>query len=382
MVIGLLWSVTHCLQLSSADLSSAYLWLRVQMLGPTLLPVVWLALTLRYTRRSRWLNPITLALLLVIPASTLFMLFGRVPNPVASDAYMIQLGSYALLHVEGGPWFWVHNAYTYSLILVVFVLLVEKTIRMPSPYRREPVILLSGLLLLMMWNLGYMLFLAEYLPVNPTTLVATIVHVLLACAIFRYRLYDIMPIARVRLIEEMPDGLVVLDDAERIVELNPAARAILDVDLKRAIGRHPSRVLADHPVLQQIIGGDTAPRQEFVLERRGEQRYYEMSCSTIGKPGEALGRLITLRDVTQRKVAELEREKLIADLHAAADHVETLSDLLPVCAWCGKIRDDQGYWQRLDHYLQHRSGTEFTHGICPECTSQLSHQLEHQEREQ
>jgi PAS domain-containing protein len=73
------------------------------------------------------------------------------------------------------------------------------------------------------------------------------------------------------------------------------------------------------------------------------------------------------RDVTRRKQAEQEREKLIEDLQESLARVKTLHGLLPICAWCKKVRDDAGYWSSVEEYIEAHSQAEFTHGICPEC---------------
>jgi hypothetical protein len=72
-------------------------------------------------------------------------------------------------------------------------------------------------------------------------------------------------------------------------------------------------------------------------------------------------------DITGRKTAETERERLIGELQEALAKVKTLSGLVPICAWCKKIRDDRGFWNEVEVYVQHRSDATFTHGVCPEC---------------
>jgi len=80
------------------------------------------------------------------------------------------------------------------------------------------------------------------------------------------------------------------------------------------------------------------------------------------------GRLfVFLRDITERKRIEEEREKLIHELQDALANIKTLRGLLPICSYCKKIRDDKGYWNRIESYIQDHSGAEFTHGMCPEC---------------
>lgn len=74
-----------------------------------------------------------------------------------------------------------------------------------------------------------------------------------------------------------------------------------------------------------------------------------------------------LRDITDRKMVEIEREQLIAELTDALAQIKTLKGLLPICSSCKKIRDDMGYWNTLELYIMEHSEAEFTHGICPDC---------------
>jgi hypothetical protein len=78
-----------------------------------------------------------------------------------------------------------------------------------------------------------------------------------------------------------------------------------------------------------------------------------------------------IRDTTERKKIEEERERLIFELREALAQVKTLSGFLPICASCKKIRDDQGYWQQIEAYIRDHSEAEFSHSICPECAREL-----------
>ena len=62
-----------------------------------------------------------------------------------------------------------------------------------------------------------------------------------------------------------------------------------------------------------------------------------------------------------------EREELIRQLQEALSQVKTLTGLLPICAWCKNVRDDQGYWMRVEEYIQDHSDAKFSHGLCPDC---------------
>lgn len=87
-----------------------------------------------------------------------------------------------------------------------------------------------------------------------------------------------------------------------------------------------------------------------------------------GRPRRVIG---THADITEQKQREAEREALIRELQEAMSEVKTLSGLLPICANCKKIRDDQGYWNQIETYIQQHSEAEFSHGICRECAEKL-----------
>ncbi len=78
------------------------------------------------------------------------------------------------------------------------------------------------------------------------------------------------------------------------------------------------------------------------------------------------------QDIAERKSAEQERENLICELKEALANIKTLKGLLPICAWCKKIRDDKGYWKKVETYIREHSDASFTHGICPDCLKKES----------
>ncbi len=78
-----------------------------------------------------------------------------------------------------------------------------------------------------------------------------------------------------------------------------------------------------------------------------------------------------LQEVTERKKSEDEKERLIKDLQQALGEVKKLSGLLPICASCKRIRDDQGYWRQIEAYIRDHSEADFSHGICPKCLKEL-----------
>ena len=74
-----------------------------------------------------------------------------------------------------------------------------------------------------------------------------------------------------------------------------------------------------------------------------------------------------VQDITDRKLAEIERERLNTELQEALDEVKTLRGIVPICMYCNRIRDDDGYWHQVDAYVADRTHARFAHGLCKVC---------------
>ena len=124
-------------------------------------------------------------------------------------------------------------------------------------------------------------------------------------------------------------------------------------------------------VLQRLLRGEVDPVEYWenpVLTRSGEERIIAWHNTLLrDDAGEITGTLSSGEDITERKRAEEERERLIAELRSAATQIKTLSGLLPICMSCKKIRDDAGYWKELEEYIRDHTEADFTHGLCPDC---------------
>ena len=84
-----------------------------------------------------------------------------------------------------------------------------------------------------------------------------------------------------------------------------------------------------------------------------------------------------LQALSRQVMVLLELRRVSARLAEALEHVKTLQGLLPICAWCKRIRDDKGYWDQIEAYFHKSTGADFTHGICPQCLEKAHAEWEH-----
>jgi PAS domain S-box-containing protein len=133
------------------------------------------------------------------------------------------------------------------------------------------------------------------------------------------------------------------------------------------------------------LDGHLAAAQEFFEGKRSSFKVEARYLPKVGDPlwgnltveriadstGEMLFVLAMLEDISERRRAEEERERMIDELKEALANVKTLRGLIPICASCKKIRDDKGFWSQVEVYVRDRSEAEFSHGICPDCMKKL-----------
>ena len=133
--------------------------------------------------------------------------------------------------------------------------------------------------------------------------------------------------------------------------------------------------------MKKAIARDSGPRvsRDVTLSlelehirKDGGTLWVEITTSFIrDEDGLPSGFIGISRDITARKQAEKQRNKLISDLEKALGEVKTLSKLLPICSHCKNIRDDKGDWSKIETYIHKHADTQFSHGICPECAKKF-----------
>lgn len=131
---------------------------------------------------------------------------------------------------------------------------------------------------------------------------------------------------------------------------------------------HPDDSAGYRAMTQDVLQGKSVtPFSTRILSRNGLIIHLEASVGARVREGQVIGARAICQNVTARKKHEQERDRLTMELQGAHKEILTLSNLLPMCAWCKKVRDDQGYWEEVTTFFTKRERINWTHGICPEC---------------
>lgn len=182
------------------------------------------------------------------------------------------------------------------------------------------------------------------------------------------------------------DMLCFLDFNGYFKRLNPAWERALGFTRKELMSRpfiefvHPDdreRTLEQNARVRG--GGQALAFENRYLCKDGSYRWFRWNAA----PDSAEQVIYSVaRDVTASKQAEDEREQLVRELQEALAEVNTLREILPICSYCRKIRDDENYWHTVESYFSQHPTTRLSHGICPSCLrTKLEPQIEELERE-
>jgi PAS domain S-box-containing protein len=184
-----------------------------------------------------------------------------------------------------------------------------------------------------------------------------------------------------RIFDDGPLGIIISDPNHRVLKVNRAFCEMLGYAEEEVVGlsieelTYPEDIEKSKNLSAQALTGEIP---FFRLEKRfvrknGESFWVNLTATVIkDRKGKVLYAIGMIEEITNRKAAEQEREQLISRLKEAIANIRTLTGLLPMCAWCKKIRDDEGYWRRVEDYIKKRTDASFTHGICPQCLKKLA----------
>jgi PAS domain S-box-containing protein len=268
------------------------------------IPVLLFALSLRLVDLWQWLTPLRSALLFALyPITVMIVLTGTHHELFWRDPQFVAAGDFSRILVTNGPWFYVHSAYAFALIGAASVLMILAYPRVHRVFRQQTLWIVMGASLPLLLSLLYVFDLwpwqKDFSPIAYS-------FSMWACArgMGRYRLFDLRPIARDAMVDGMREGMLVLNEKNEIVDINPAARAIVGATTGPIVGRSICEFLPPH-------GGCVHPHDvsqigpEIEMQSEGIERTYDLSISPLSdRQGRHSGRLVLLQDITERRKSE------------------------------------------------------------------------------
>lgn len=322
----------YVLSVSSDNARTMGLLLKIVYLPLVTAPAAGIIFTLQYTGREKWVTRRNLALLSIVPVTTLLLILTNdYYNLMWSSTKPIPVNDLLLLEYTPGPWLWIYTAYSEVLVLFGNILLIQMLIHARRFYRLQITSMLLASFLIQLWGVLPLFKLSSLTYLSVTSLSFFAACLLATLSIFRFRLTDIVPVAPGAVINSMSDGVLILDPETRIVHVNPLIQQLTD---------YPSKIIGTPlqdvwPEWLDHITPTEHARTEIMVTLQDGQRIYDVHTSPLtDRHGNLVNQIVVLRDITDRKRAEIKLKTLFnvsTSITPAADINETFRIISGSC---------------------------------------------------
>ncbi len=317
------WAISYAFELAGPDLAFKYFWTRFRWLFIVLTPAAWLGLTLEHAGLQKWLNRrLTRSLLCIEPLAVLILVWsngysGAIYRSVKLDAS----GAFVRLDLGFAWGTYANGVYSYLLLLAGVLIILRASRHSPQMQRRQGWMIIAAAVIPWIANVLSLSGIPPFSLLDLTPFAFTLSGLMLSWGMFHYRPLEVIPAARELLIENMRDGMIVLDDNNRVIDVNATARAIIGKPSSEIIGYSAEKAFEAWPELSMRFNIQRT-QSEFGFGNGDSRRNFELHVSPIyNKRGRPLGRLIVFRDATERKRSEQslrQQNEYLSALHKTA----------------------------------------------------------------
>ncbi|QNR22875.1 sensor histidine kinase [Croceimicrobium hydrocarbonivorans] len=319
------WAVAYGFELSSTSMENMLFWIKFEYLGIACLPSLWLIFCYSFIGRDNRLNNLTFFSLFAYSAVTYLMMLTNEGHHLFYESTSVDYsGPFPLLSIDPGPWYHLHTIVFYSLVVAGYWALIAHLRHTKPVFRKQNRLLILSTLVPLSVNFGYIfLDLRPYGHLDLTPFAFLLTSFIIAVGLMRFGLFDVTPMARTRVIQELSDGVAVVDSHGRLIDFNGAFEEIMkpreDLFGKRLTECFPAK---DMDQAFPDLGEENL--QGHILHLN-DGRIYEVSSTILyEKTGLFNGSAVLIKDVTQRIESQHKLEdktKQLTELNALKDRL-------------------------------------------------------------
>lgn len=187
------------------------------------------------------------------------------------------------------------------------------------------------------------------------------------------------------LMDNVPDHIYFKDANSRFLRINRAMadwfalgspeEAVGKTDADFFSSEHAEQAMVDERRIMKSGEGLIGEEEKETWPTGGETWVSSTKVPMRDARGDIMGLCGISRDITRRRRAQEERDRLLVELQDATARIHALHGLIPICAVCKRVRDDSGYWQQVESYVSAHSDATFSHGLCEECSQKQKEEL-------
>jgi PAS domain S-box-containing protein len=302
------WALTYALDSTLTDLATKTILFQVEFVFVILIPITSLMTMIAYVGRSDLLNRRFIAVLLLLPVISILMVLTSSYNHLfIASLTLFNGGPFPVLLESPGPYFIIYLLYSYGYMLAGLLLIIRHTIASDGIFRKQDLLVLIALAVPLVGDILYQMGItvAEGVFISPALFAVT--GTLLAFAMFRFKLFELVPIAKGEIMFHSPDPILVLDDQEQLVELNQAALETLNLQKKEVIGKVAGEAFREHAQMMEMLHTPAPASLEISITVGKEERIFDSRIIPMKSPSDhTIGMLVMMRNITRRKRVENE----------------------------------------------------------------------------
>jgi PAS domain S-box-containing protein len=330
-----IWAIGDGFEAAALSLPLKIIWSQFAYAGISTCSVMFLMFAISYTSQTRFEKLRTLIFLMVIPVITMIIAFTYpLTNLLWTRVEILDETNQSVFYY--GPYFWIQAFYQYSVLITGIIILMAGSLKVYSPYKTQFWIIILGTVFPFGASICYVFKLLPVKGFDPTSLSFILSGFIVAMGIFWFRMFNIMPIARKQAVDNLRDGMLVVDSGNRIADANTSFYSMTGFQSGQVIGKQISRIFSD----LNIDMNKFSEENEFIAETQlaidSEQQDIEVKYNRITDANQkVLGGIYMLTNITtkkmildaiadsnkRRKFELIEKEKLILDLDAYARSV-------------------------------------------------------------
>lgn len=328
-IMVIIWCLGFALQISASSLKAAHFWyVAANDFVGLKTPVVWFLWSLSVTGRQNWITRRRVAALFALPVVTdILNLTNSAHGLVYRRMWLNTVDGYPFLEYNVGPWYWVITSYCGLLLLAVIIVQAKSALNRQLLYRKQGLTIAAAtaaVLLFIIISITAQSLLIKSYDLTPVVIGIAAISTAL---VFRFRAQEAVPVPRGIVMEKMSSAVLILDNRNRIMDINPAAEAFFGIKAAKVAGRAMEEVLEDWPELTAASRDKSVGHYEFVRDNR----YYDVYFSGLNDNRKAAGYIVIVQDITKNKAVEaqiIQQQRALLVLEERARLARELHDSL------------------------------------------------------
>jgi PAS domain S-box-containing protein len=298
-----IWAISYGCELSSDTLSQMLFWINIEYLGISYAPPLWIIFVIGFTGKERWLTTLNWFLIFIIPTITLLMVWtNRWHHLHYASVGVDNNGPSPLLSLKVAIWYKIHTVYFYLMLGWGMYLIISRFRKADGFIKRQNRIILFGAFIPWMVNFSYLLNLRPFghLDLTPFAFIAS--SLIISIGLLGFKLFDIVPIARGKIIEALQEGILVLDIQNRVIDINPEMRKIIGPYTDHIIGKKPAHLFPGFAELNDTVHNQENSSIEIKLN---DGRFFSVTLTSLFERQTIYsGKIMLFRDITDWKQSE------------------------------------------------------------------------------